>query len=225
MNWALVQKGVVTELRKGRALVIGDETDQITFGSDTLDLAEEGRAGWSEAELNKLGVYKIVDDEIPANKVTTGTTLEFDQEAGVVRRRYTVEDVPLGRRKSKMVEQVNAFRDSRLNGGFEYAGTHYQTTDKDQLRITATSLAATLYIAQNQNLDSLRWADANVDFTWIAANNDLVSMTAPQVSAFGLAAMAFVRGTVYYARSMKNSILAAESHATLDEIVINEGWP
>ena len=47
---------------------------------------------WSDQERAAIGVYPIVDDAIPEDKVATGSSLEND--GGVIRRRWTLEDAP-----------------------------------------------------------------------------------------------------------------------------------
>lgn len=220
-RWAKVEEGEPPiEVRHDQALVIGD----VTYARDVLFNVEHLRAGFDEAWANSVGVYKIVPQQVPEGKVVVARNFEFDGVSSVYEV-LTLQDQGLDARKMALRTAVSAKRDAVIESGFVFDGVLYQSRDRDQLRIAATAQLAAAYIAQGQNLSSLRWADANNDFTWIAADNTKVLMTAPQMYSFALAAMVFVRSCVYVGDAKKTAIGAATTHEELAAVDINSGWP
>ena len=102
---------------------------------------------------------------------------------------------------------VEAERDRRIALGVPYLGHLFQTRpqDFDNLRdMASTAIAAIMAGAQPGDL---RWADADVDFTWIDAANVLVPMDAPTALRLHATAAA-MRGKLFLvARAIKNALL------------------
>lgn len=83
-DFARIVAGAPEQLDAGRSFVAPDGTNH----SSAIYTS-----AWSDEERAAIGIVPIVEDVIPANKVTNGSTLEVD--AGVVRRRWTLVDRPI----------------------------------------------------------------------------------------------------------------------------------
>lgn len=77
----------------------GTITFDYTFERDGETLTEEKQVSYetvvsilTDAERAAIGIYLVIDDEIPAGKMSTGETLELDGD--VIRRRFTLIDRP-----------------------------------------------------------------------------------------------------------------------------------
>ncbi len=79
---AIVRQGVPQPLRG--AFV--DEAG-VRHGAGILKL-------WSDEQLRTIGVYPIVDDDLPPGQVVVSWSLLFDAPANVVRRAFVTEDMP-----------------------------------------------------------------------------------------------------------------------------------
>ena len=86
----------------------------------------------------------------------------------------------------------------------------------------ATELTKDELIAVTNAERDRRWADANADFQWIAADNTLLAMDAPTAIAFGQAYMAHERALIFAAKTIKDEISAG----TYDGDPVNDNrWP
>jgi len=127
-GWAKVVEGVVEQLDQRKALVVNN----VQYTLDVYALALAGEAGWSLAELEKLGVYRIVEPEHPAGKTPTTSSLRFTGTA--VERVYEYVDTVVPK---VSVDDVATERKRRLALGFDYdfadaRGVHrIGTTDTD----------------------------------------------------------------------------------------------
>jgi hypothetical protein len=70
-----------------------DITEPVQFSFETMAL-------WSDEERAEHGIYTVVDDVVPAGKITTGSTLELAD--GIVHRHWTLADAP-----APAVPQIN----------------------------------------------------------------------------------------------------------------------
>lgn len=105
--------------------------------------------------------------------------------------------------RSPTSEDVDAERDHRLQT-FMYDGKLFDYDPVSRGRIeTARNSAGWAMVAGKQPGD-LRWADPNVDFGWIAADNSFVTMDAPTTLAFGNAAAAWEGLHIVKARLLKD---------------------
>jgi len=103
-------------------------------------------------------------------------------------------------------EIVNIERDRRLNAGVVYQGCEYDTDAKARENIaSASALALGAMIADASGADGLRWSDPDVDFTWIAANNSRVPMTAAECYAFCQAVLSYASSIQTAARTLKDT--------------------
>jgi hypothetical protein len=80
MTFATIQNGSPSPLPTSD-ITVGD----VQFSYSTMLL-------WTDAERASYGIYPIVDDAIPAGKVSTGSTLE--KVGNVVQRHWTLADAP-----------------------------------------------------------------------------------------------------------------------------------
>lgn len=143
------------------------------------------------------------------------------------------ENVPVGlteeevfiRKQAEAVRAINRDRDARIEGGFTWNGHDYQSRQSDRENIMGASIAAQLAIGQGAEADDLRWADPANDFVWITANNELIPMDVFAVLALYSAGMKFKTDLTFYARALKDQVLAAEDLTALQAINISTGWP
>ena len=85
MSYAQIVAGIPVALAPARAVSFERDGAIINASYETV-------MRWSDDERAAIGVYPIVDDEIPGGKIVAGSTLESD--GGVIRRRWTLEDAP-----------------------------------------------------------------------------------------------------------------------------------
>jgi hypothetical protein len=137
MFFAIVDAGQPQELEPGRPFVSGDT--QHPWAVTQI---------WSAADLKSIGVYPITETDIPAGKVSVGSSLTFAK--GVVTRKHVLADKPaepapdgptlsdwrvalvvMGR-FDDVLEKITAARDSGSVEGaiawqrFEYANNVYR---------------------------------------------------------------------------------------------------
>jgi hypothetical protein len=114
-----------------------------------------------------------------------------------------------------VTNDVDAYAKARLASGFVDAitGKTWQCDDASLLKWTA--LAASAGLAIVMNITPLP------TFPVIAEDNSVVVLTSAQVfSLFSARVLPWVSATIFYARSMKNNILANNAPAD-----ITIGWP
>lgn len=100
---------------------------------------------------------------------------------------------------------INSERDSRINGGFIHGGKEYQTDAGSRENIAgAQGLSLGAMIVDPGGANGLRWSDPDVDFSWTAADNSEVPMTAAECQAFCLAAMQYKAALIKAARALKD---------------------
>ena len=91
---------------------------------------------------------------------------------------------------------VDAERDRRISAGFEFGGVLFQSRLPDGERsgdwevFSGKALEALIAVMGGAQPGDLRWADADEDFAWIAADNSRVPMDAQTVIELGKAASA-----------------------------------
>lgn len=109
---------------------------------------------------------------------------------------------------------VDAERDRRINGGFDYGGVTYQTRPGDRENMAGTSAAALAAIVAGAAGGNLRWHGGDSDFAWIATDNSTHPMDAQTMFAFGQAAMAHKQAHIFAARALKDMTPIPADYAT-----------
>ncbi|MFV1941318.1 DUF4376 domain-containing protein [Pseudomonas luteola] len=99
---------------------------------------------------------------------------------------------------------VDAERDRRIDAGMMFNGVMYQTRPDDRENILGMSQLAAMAIQGGATEGDLRWADAEEDFEWIAADNSKVPMDAHTVFALGKAAAARKLAHIRAGRTLKD---------------------
>lgn len=113
---------------------------------------------------------------------------------------------------------VNAERDRRLRT-FRFNGTEFDFDPTSRGRIETARNSAGWAIVAGKQPGDLRWADPNIDFGWIAADNSFVVMDAPTTLAFGNAAAAWEGRHIVAARLIKDMSPIPEAYAD------DQYWP
>lgn len=91
---------------------------------------------------------------------------------------------------------IDSERDRRISAGFEFEGVLFQSRLPDGERsgdwevFSGKALEALIAVMGGAQPGDLRWADADEDFAWIAADNSRVPMDAQTVIELGKAASA-----------------------------------
>jgi hypothetical protein len=113
---------------------------------------------------------------------------------------------------------VDAERDRRLEK-FVFAGVEYDFDVLSRGRIDKARGSALAAMIAGAEANDLRWADADHDFGWIAADNSFTLMDAPTALAFGNAAAAWEGLHIVAARNLKNMSPIPSDYAS------NSYWP
>lgn len=136
--------------------------------------------------------------------VTTGETIELpytpeeEAEADAMYEEWLITQLPTS-------ADVNKERNRRMKI-FAFGGKEY-SIDPDDGSLANVSGAGTLAlgaIVAGAQPGNLRWADPNVDFSWIADDNSLTTMDAQTTWAFAQAAAAWRKTMIYKARAIKD---------------------
>lgn len=114
---------------------------------------------------------------------------------------------------------VDIERDARIDAGFTFNGILFQSRAGDRENIAGAAQLAFMAMMDGAANGDLRWSDPSQDFTWIAADNRLVTMDAQTVVALGKAAAEHKQRLIFAARQIKD---AAEIPA---DFAKNQFWP
>lgn len=106
-----------------------------------------------------------------------------------------------------------------IAAGFTWNGTLYQIDPVSVQNLTGMGALATATLTAGSG------AVWPAGFSWIAANNALVAMTAVQLLAFASAVAGYVSGLVMNLRALKTAIAAAADVPAVQGINIAGGWP
>lgn len=99
---------------------------------------------------------------------------------------------------------VNAERNRRL-ATFPFGGVAYDFGGASSVDVAGAGALALAAIMMGAQPGDLRWADPNVDFRWIAADNSQHTMDAPTTLAFAKAAASWRAAHIYAARALKDA--------------------
>lgn len=135
------------------------------------------------------------------------------------------ESAILSLRKLTYVEKINKIRDVKIDGGFTWNGHVFQSRASDRENIIGSAVAAQLAIGQGATPGDYRWANPDSDFQWITADNSLVTLDAFDVLSMYAAGIAFKTNLTFFARAMKDEIIALDTLIELEAFDIEAGWP
>jgi len=142
-----------------------------------------------------------------------------DQEIGLS------ENEILSRRKLIILEEINKLRDIKIDSGFEWNDNMFQSRPTDRENIIGSAIAAQLAIAQGATVGDYRWANPDADFKWITTDNNLLLMDAFDVLSLYATGIQFKTALTFYARALKDSVLAIDNLEDLLQFDIEVGWP
>lgn len=100
-------------------------------------------------------------------------------------------------------QDVNRERDRRLEV-YTFAGKEYDFDMDSRQNIAGAHSLALSAIINGAQVDDLRWADPDDDFTWVARDNTSVTMDAQTCLAFGQAAASWKADHIRTARAIKD---------------------
>lgn len=146
-------------------------------------------------------------DSVSIGRINDKSTWRIDHAAGATPEQIAAAaavvaafdpDEPTG-------EAVNAERDRRLKM-FTFGGKSFDFCDGkgSDINIAGAGTLALAAIIQGAQAGDLRWAGADADFTWIAADNTSVSMDALTCLNFAKAAADWKARHIRAARVIKN---------------------
>ena len=109
-----------------------------------------------------------------------------------------------GPSRNFLAMKVNQERDRRIEAGFSYGGTLFQSRAADRENMAGAATAALAALMNGAQSGDLRWHGGDSDFAWIAADNTLVPMDAQGMFDFAQAAMAHKQAHIFAARVLKD---------------------
>jgi len=184
-------------------------------GADQVQHPPNIEALWSDEELAAIGLFRVVDDDLPAEPIT-GSALEWDGD--VVRRRW---NVTLAQKKDAAIAAIGAMLAEKIAAGTEIDGGLHVALD-DGSRANMGGMATTALAALS---GAAPWP-ASYSQGWITIENLRFPLSTPEA---GLALAAAV-GDHYaqlrqHARDLKDAVDAAADAAALAGIDLQNGWP
>lgn len=117
---------------------------------------------------------------------------------------------------------IDQERDRRIDSGFTFGAHTFQSRASDRENVMGAAQLAMAYLGAGGDPSSLRWANPDADFVWIAADNQTVPLSAPDVVALLQTGVAFKSVLTFYARAMKDAVIAADDPSSVEW---REGWP
>ncbi len=103
-------------------------------------------------------------------------------------------------------DAINVERDRRIAAGFRFEGKRFDFDRDSVTNITGAGALAGIAVAMGARAGGLRWADPDRDFTWLAADNTHVPMSASTYFAFARAAMLHKQAHIFAARAIKDMV-------------------
>lgn len=161
----------------------------------------------------------FISDEVehPADALANWSDLELAAH-GIVRTEVS-EPPPTA---AEICREIDNERDTRIDGGFTFGANTYQSRPSDRENVMGAAQLALAYLGADGDPSSLRWANPDADFVWIAADNQTVPLTAADVVALLQAGVAFKSALTFYARAMKDAVIAAEDPSS---VPWRDNWP
>ena len=226
MALAIIRDGAAVELAPGADVPVILNTTPADVGAAHYDAV----ASWTEQARNDGGIYTVNDAAItPGHKLgpmvvnVAGGVTTITRAAVALSGGDLAAD--LAARKAAIKDAVMGLRDARIDNGVTFSGHAFQTRQDDRENVQGAAQLAALWIMAGGDPASLRWHGGTSDFAWIDASNALRTMSAATVIDFGKAVAAMKSAAIFNAFAIKAAIDGASSHAALDAIDINAGWP
>lgn len=133
---------------------------------------------------------------------------------------------PLSSFKLLLKAQVNAERDKRIEGGFDFNGHLIQSRATDRENIAALAADAERAIAGGKQAGDYAWHPRfSQGFGFIVEDNSVVPMDAFDMRAMRERGFAFKADQTFYAVSLKAAIDLADDYATAAAVVQDASWP
>lgn len=196
---------------------IDDEsfTEDVQFSYATMEM-------WTDAERAAHGIFPIVDDAIPDGKMPSGSSLVID--GSIVRRRWTLIDIPLSILKAQKLAQIASKLDDVLSSGYAVpstistglAGKVLQTRESDRTNWLASQAMYSAAIAAGHGADQIA--------VFRAADNSVSPITANEGAAVLLAMAAWGASMTRHSWTLKDAVSAATSAAAVAAIDETAGW-
>lgn len=117
---------------------------------------------------------------------------------------------------------IDRERDRRIDGGFAFAGARFQSRPSDRENIMGAAQLGMAWMGAGGDPDTLRWSNPAADFAWITEDNTTMPMSASAVVALFQAGVAFKSALTFFARDLKDAVIAAADPSSID---IEAGWP
>ena len=190
-------------------------TEEVQFSFETMIL-------WSDEERAAHQIYAIVDDAIPSGKQTAGFSLALD--GSVVRRQWTLVDIPLDSLKSQKISRIEAKLNQLLCGGFTVpssistalAGKVLQTRDADRTNWLTSQAMYSAAIAVGHGSDEIA--------VFRAADNSVTTVSANEGAAVLIAMAAWGATVTHHSWDLKDAVAAATTAAAVAAIDETAGW-
>lgn len=178
--------------------------------------------GMSETERQAVGVYNVIDPPTPEpgflHVLTGALGVEYHGDDPLtVKAFYSVVEEPQEDIAARLVAQINAFRDARLDGGFEFGGHHYQTRTQDQINFLGTGIMAVMATGQGAARGNKKWLRPDKDFKFITADNQQVPLDAFDMADLYAAGVGFKEAVTFFARNLKDWV--ADPARTREELL------
>mgnify|MGYP001388100592 CR=1 FL=1 len=115
--------------------------------------------------------------------------------------------------KRALRDQINSEHDTRLAGGFWFGGVKYDTDEKSQRNVLATSAGIGLGISLPE------------DFYWTSWDDQDIPMSTEEFSAFAAAMWLWGEALHRHKRALKAALESMTSAAELRSLDPTAGWP
>lgn len=101
---------------------------------------------------------------------------------------------------------VTAERDRRIAAGFTFNGKVFDFDNGSKQRVAGAATLAGFAIAAGAQTGNLLWHGGTAPFTWIAADNSVMTMDAQTCFAFGQVAAEHETAHIFAARALKDMV-------------------
>lgn len=153
---------------------------------------------WTDEELVSIGLFRIEKTSVPEGK--TVESISYQQHGNFAKEVHVLAD------KTYSWSDVMSERDDRIRSNFIWNGHEIQSREDDRENILGASTLATVAIMNGAQPGDVFWADANTPFTWIVANNSIITLDAFQMVDMGRKALEHKKFLIYKAKTIKDQV-------------------